>query len=348
MDYVYEMARTLREERGLPLTLLIEKPVMLPAQPEWVTVQRYTHPLLRIAENVWHVVIARRRGVTTFYVHYSFLSAITTGLVARLGGGTVYYWNAGMPWLYQRSWTEEWYQRLAYKCIHTLVTGAEALREGYQTMYGLRAEQVVVIPNWIDVATVRESDGDVRHIQRAALRIATHEKIVLFVHKLSRRKGADMLIPIYDALADPTVHLVVAGDGPLWSMLEQTVTERGLATRVHLLGKVPRVEVAALLQAADVFLMPSEEEGSPHALIEAMAYGVPFVAYDVGGVAETATPALADGVVPARDTSAAAAALRRFLGDPAAAADFVRREAVVVARYAKPRIVEAFYQLLWP
>ncbi len=342
MDYVYEMARTLKEERGLSLELLIEKPTKTHL-PDWVLVQSYANPVLRSLENLWFMIRARMRGVKVFYIHYSFLSAITAGVVARLTGAHVFYWNAGMPWQYKRYWREEWYQRLAYKCIHTLVTGAEALRQPYATMYGLDSASIRVIPNWIDRASIHKDDS-VRNETRARLGIPLEAPLLLFVHKLSKRKGAHFLPELMDVLKDETVHLVIAGDGPLADNLRTEFKARGMDTRVHLLGVVPREEVKALYQAADVFIMPSEEEGSPHSLIEAMAHGLPFVTFDVGGVTETATAELARFVVPFGDIQAMARRVAEISAGKYT--DTQARFERVLPRYEKSVVVDAFLRLL--
>ncbi|MER3486106.1 MAG: glycosyl transferase, partial [Chloroflexota bacterium] len=67
---------------------------------------------------------------------------------------------------------------------------------------------------------------------------------------------------------------------------------------------------------ADVFMMPSLEEGFPRVLLEAMATGVPFVAVDVGGVRDILSPHQQRCVVPARDCDAFATRLVELLNDP--------------------------------
>lgn len=344
MDYVFEMARTLREERGLQLELLLEKSSSARVAQPWVREQRWRWPLFRVLENFWLVLKARLRGAKVFYVHYSFLSAITAGLVTRLFGGQVYYWNAGMPWLYKRSWREEWYQRLAYRLIHVLVTGAEALREGYCATYHLRPEQVRVIPNWIDLTTILP-DTKQRLLTRQGLGLGETDILVLFVHKLSQRKGADLLVPIMEQVADPRVHLVVAGDGPLRQAIEADSVAKGQGKQIYFLGFVDRPTVQSLYGAADMFVMPSEEEGSPHSLIEALAYGVPPVVTDVGGVRETMTQSLSELIVTYPDVAALAAKVRELSHDAEKRTAIGSVCRAVAKTYDKPVIVDRFYEL---
>ena len=287
MDYVYEMARTLKEEQGLPLTLLLEKGGA-EEKPEWVIEQKYRNPVLRTIENFYLILKARIDGTKTFYVHYSFLSAISAGIVSKLSGATVYYWNAGMPWKYKRPWYEEQYQRLAYTLINVLVTGAEALRVPYHLHYGVEEDAIEIIPNWIDLENIHLPAN--KNLVREALGLPTNKPLLLFVHKLAMRKGAHWLLPLMEKLKETNCHLVIAGDGPEEDNIKREIHALGLEEKVTMLGRVDRETASKLYQAANIFVMPSEEEGSPHSLIEAMAYGLPSVTFSVGGVKNTVPP----------------------------------------------------------
>jgi len=80
------------------------------------------------------------------------------------------------------------------------------------------------------------------------------------------------------------VRLVLAGDGPLREMLEALGRQTGGADFVHFVGF--HHDVQPVLDALDVFVLPSLSEALPYALMEAMAGGLPCVASDVGGVPE--------------------------------------------------------------
>ena len=284
MDYVYEMARSLKEDEQFPITLLLEKG-RNENHPEWVIGQKYTLPPLRFIENICFILTARFAGTKKFYIHYSFISAISAGLITKIFGGTVYYWNCGMPWQYKRPWYVELYQKLAYKLIDVLVTGAESLRVPYTETYGLKSEQIKIIPNWIDLANLPKEASVLELRKKYGLK--DNSKVVLFVHKLAKRKGAHWLMPIMQELKDANAQLLVVGDGPEEKQIKKDVTNLKLEDKIVLTGRLGREEVDRLYQLADVFLMPSEEEGSPHSLIEAMAYGVPCACFSVGGVPDT-------------------------------------------------------------
>jgi glycosyltransferase involved in cell wall biosynthesis len=114
---------------------------------------------------------------------------------------------------------------------------------------------------------------------RAQLGLGEVVPLLIDVARLVEGKGQEDLLHVVAALLeefDETVLLLV-GDGPDRSALTRAVEHAGLTDHVRLLG--PRTDVPALLAAADVFVFPSASEGLPIALLEAMAAGLPVVAY---------------------------------------------------------------------
>jgi glycosyltransferase involved in cell wall biosynthesis len=117
--------------------------------------------------------------------------------------------------------------------------------------------------------------------------------------------------------ARPRVRLVVAGDGSLLDETKAAATRLGIADRCLFLGH--RQDVADLHQAFDLFVQSSEYEGTPNAVLEAMAMETPLVATDVGGTHELAAHGEHALLVSSRDVPALTAAIEAALADPAAA-----------------------------
>jgi glycosyltransferase involved in cell wall biosynthesis len=126
-------------------------------------------------------------------------------------------------------------------------------------------------------------------------------------------------------------HLVVVGDGERRATLEALARDLGLARRVHFLGW--REDLEAILPELDVLICCSRNEGTPVAVIEAMAAGVPVLSTDVGGVADLLTHGETGWLVPPGDAAALAAGIGELLADPA------RRGRMVAA--ARPAALEA-------
>ncbi|WP_344967296.1 glycosyltransferase family 4 protein [Salinactinospora qingdaonensis] len=147
---------------------------------------------------------------------------------------------------------------------------------------------------------------------RAELGASQRRPVLLVIARLAPQKGLDILLEAAQALTGrtPVPLVAVAGDGPLRPELAAAVARRGLPVR--LLGH--RRDIADLLAAADVFVLPSWWEGPSLVIMEALRAGLPVVATRVGALAE-----LYAGVarlVPSGDAAALADAIRRVLDEP--------------------------------
>jgi putative peptidoglycan lipid II flippase len=146
---------------------------------------------------------------------------------------------------------------------------------------------------------------------RAALGLGEGAWLVVTVARLAPQKGLGVLLDALALLRDRPLRAVIAGDGPLQAGLAARITRDVLP--VALLGR--RDDVAELLAAADVVVVPSLWEGQPLIVQEALRAGAAIIATDTGGVPEVA----GDGalLVPPGDPPALAAALAGLFGDPA-------------------------------
>ncbi len=134
--------------------------------------------------------------------------------------------------------------------------------------------------------------------------------VVCFVGSLEERKGILHLVDLVRRAApDGPVTLLVAGEGPLRARLERDAAEAGPDLEVVLLGHV--ADVPSVMRAADVLVLPSSAEGLPQVLVQAAHADVPFVAFDVDGVAELVGAGARGRSVPLGDLETFA----RSLGD---------------------------------
>ena len=105
--------------------------------------------------------------------------------------------------------------------------------------------------------------------------------------RLSREKDHLSLLRAVSQLRDLNMQLVIVGEGPERVAIESAIRELALSDAVTMTGQVPSAE--PYYGIADVAVLSSLSEGSPNALLEAMAAGVPVVATAVGGVPEIVT-----------------------------------------------------------
>jgi glycosyltransferase involved in cell wall biosynthesis len=154
-----------------------------------------------------------------------------------------------------------------------------------------------------------------REAVRAEEGLAPDAPCLLVLASLVRRKGIDVLI---DAVSGLEVDgrqpvLWIAGAGPERAALVRRARDAALGDRVRFLG--PRRDTADLLEACDVFVLPSRQEGLGVAALEAMACARPVVASRVGGLAEAVVHERTGLLVPPEDPAALRDALARLLGD---------------------------------
>jgi len=195
----------------------------------------------------------------------------------------------------------------------------------------------LVIPPGVDVARFRPVAAAARSATRKQYGLPESAPVVLGLSRLVPRKGFDVLIDAVARLsrrrfpasrpADGTeheVHLAIAGNGRDRDRLARRAARAGLGDRVHLLGRVPDDDLAALYGAADTFVMCCRErwggleaEGFGIVFLEAAACAVPAVAGRSGGAWEAVEDGVTGFVVDPLDTGAVADALARLLDDPA-------------------------------
>jgi glycosyltransferase involved in cell wall biosynthesis len=170
-----------------------------------------------------------------------------------------------------------------------------------------------VIPNAVDVARFAPGDGATRDATRRRLGVPAHGFLWLTAGRLYPQKDHASLLTAVRIVRDRFrgVRLAVAGDGPLAAGLRQQARQTALADTVHWLGA--RTDVADLLAASDAFVLPSRWEGSPNAVLEALAAGLPVAATDVGGVRELVQDGASGYLVPPGDAGALAAAMERLM-----------------------------------
>lgn len=151
---------------------------------------------------------------------------------------------------------------------------------------------------------------------RASLGAGDERVLALFVGRLSPEKNVGMLLDALAAMPSGQRPLVaLAGAGPERAELECRAQRLDLERDVRFLGE--RRDAPALMQAADVFVLPSSDEGLSNVVLEAMAAGCPAVVTRVGGNCELIEDGVGGLLVESGDTVALRAALERLCGDAA-------------------------------
>jgi glycosyltransferase involved in cell wall biosynthesis len=160
-----------------------------------------------------------------------------------------------------------------------VVTVSESLRAELIRM-GVPADRVQTLRNGVDL--VRFSPP----ADRAAVResLGLNALTLLSVGRLVPGKGHALVVRALQQI--PDAELVVVGDGPERSAIEEAVKAGGLSGRVRFTGALPHAKLVEYYRAADVMVLASASEGMPNVVLEALACGMPVVATAVGGIPE--------------------------------------------------------------
>lgn len=199
------------------------------------------------------------------------------------------------------------YQKLVRRAVAISPAVARRLAAG-----GVDSARLVTIPSSVDPERLcpRRTRAEVR----AELGLGAHDFVVLTLAALVVRKGVDLLLEAC-ARAGRACTLLVAGEGPERTRLEERARELGAACTVRFLGA--REDKAELLEACDVFALASRSEGLGVAALEAMARARAVLATRVGGLAEAVVDGHTGLLVAPGDIEGLAHALRRLHDDPA-------------------------------
>jgi glycosyltransferase involved in cell wall biosynthesis len=226
-------------------------------------------------------------------------------------------WRAGVPHVItmhgSRYYAGRLRRRLALRAAITrrtrMVAVSHQLADHISRDLRVRRSRIEMVSNGVRVAPAGRST------LRDELSLGPDDRLLVAIGNLYPVKGHRFAIEAVARLAHrhPTLHLAIAGRGDLDGALAEQARAQGVGHRVHLLGL--RADVAAVLAAGDLFVLPSLSEGLPLALLEAMFAERAIVATDVGEVGAALDHGRAGVLVPPGDATALTAALDALLSD---------------------------------
>jgi glycogen(starch) synthase len=201
---------------------------------------------------------------------------------------------------------------------------------------GVPRERVIIVPNGIDVARLDALVGPSPFV--------TEGPLIVSVGRIEPNKGLDVLAAALGAARAALPHgwrWVHIGDGAARAAVQAAIA-RGIAGHAELRGNLSDAEMHSLLARATLFVHPTRYEGSPIAILEAMAHGLPIVASAVGGIPDKITPGETGWLVPPEDADALGAAIVGALRHAPAelAAIGARSRAAVIAHFSLTRAVD--------
>jgi glycosyltransferase involved in cell wall biosynthesis len=223
-----------------------------------------------------------------------------------------------------------------------IIAISPAIRQELLHTYRIgRDAQYRVVPLGFDLAPFAAIDAPARGEARRALDLPAGALVITTVGRLTAIKQHRLFLDTVKRVlaVHPGAIAVIAGDGELKDDLSAHASSIGIADRVRMIGW--RRDLPAIYAATDVFLLTSRNEGTPVALIEAMASGVPGVSTDVGGVNDVIGGRDTGRTAPFGDADGLAREINELLSSPALRQEMgARARARVLAHYDLNRLVD--------
>jgi glycosyltransferase involved in cell wall biosynthesis len=170
--------------------------------------------------------------------------------------------------------------RLFFRRIDCFINTTKVIATELINILDISQEKVHQIPNGVDIVRYHPASTTVRQRTRERFDLPRDMKIVLFVGRLESRKRVDLLLKAWQSIPDThDAILLVVGQGRLISELKTLCSHLKLDGRVMFHGYSSDINL--LMQAADIFVLPSATEGMPNVLLEAMASGLPAILTEI-------------------------------------------------------------------
>jgi len=288
-------------------------------------------------------LVRRLRALRPDAIHLQhFLGLNKLGIPARVAGVRRIVVTEHSVLDVAQSWTGRTRARFSWRLASDITVVHQSIKDYLCGELGVPGERVSVVPIGIEIANYGRAN---REAMRARFGLGS-QIAFLFVGRLVPVKNVGGLLAAFLAVQSrgaAPARLVVVGDGEERRACEEQLRRHPLGGRVTLVGE--QADPRPYMAAADVFVMNSRSEGTPRALLEAMATGLPAICPAVGGLSDLLT---GRGwlTVPGSQSSLELA-MQAVLEDPAAIAltgalcrDYVR------ANFDSQRIVGQYERLL--
>jgi L-malate glycosyltransferase len=253
--------------------------------------------------------------ITPDIVHAGWV--YSSGLIAALSGFRPWLlmpWGSDVQVMPYRSVTRRMVARYVLRQADMITCDCEAVKNNVIRLAGYSADRIIIAPWGVDLRQFRPMN------QLNSIRSQLgweHAKILIVTRQLKSFYGIEYLISAMPLIlaAEPQVRLLVCGDGPLEAELRKMVDRLQLESVVHFAGFVPNQLLPDYLNAADIYVSPSLEDGSSLCLMEAMACGLPSVVTNIPAVLEWVKHGHNGYVISKRNVEGLASAIVNMLQD---------------------------------
>lgn len=273
------------QSRGIQCEVLLLKDTWLADELRKNHINTYILPLKRSFHPLWMVKVIqyiKKRNINCLHSH-EFAMNCHSAIISRCLGLNCVTTVHGKNY-----YTDTYLRRYMYKIVSlitNMVAVSDDIKEYLVNKVNISPKNITVIKNGI-ITNKRSYDLNIRTKIRNELGVAGTTILIGAIGNLYPVKGHIYLLKAINLIVKKqnNIHLIIAGRGKEENNLRKYIEDNNLSDYITLLGY--RDDVAELLSAIDIFVMPSISEGLPMALLEAMVVGKPVVVSNVGGMPE--------------------------------------------------------------
>ncbi len=285
--------------------------------------------LLSLGRNFWNSILFVRRTIEQFEpdIVFSWLEEMDIVTYYATFGLHGFIWisserNDPM----KRNKALQHFLEWIYKKLDMLICQSQTVSDYYKM---IPVKKKKVIPNPVDFSNYPNKVAE------------SKEKKIVGVGRLREQKNFKLLIRSFAQIANdyPNVTLTIFGEGPQRTELEKEIQNQGLRKRIFLPGASENVLMD--IRDATIYVMSSDYEGFPNALVEAIAMGLPAISTDFDtGIAREIITSDVGIVVPCGDQDALAKAMSTLLEHPDYRRQIRKRGSSAIARFETSRVIE--------
>jgi phosphatidylinositol alpha-1,6-mannosyltransferase len=285
---------------------------------------------------VW-LVLSRR--ISLIHCHWWIPSGISGYLASILTGKPLIITSHGTDvTLLEKSPAYAGIASRVYRHARAVTAVSSFLGRSISKLTGISVERITVAPMPFNLDKFSSQGG------------AGREKgYILSAGRLNEQKGMEYLIKAGKVLKDMDYKfkMVLLGDGPLRSRFERLVDELGLERYVELPGAVLHSEIPLYYKKAEIFVLPSVNEGFGVVLVEALASGAPVIGADSGGITDIIKDGDTGLLVKPKDEYSLAQALKKFLDDPHLARETAERGRKYIMDNFSPETIASKFEKIY-
>lgn len=348
-SYVPEIARALLQKGH-------KVKVVTTSEPGWLDFDDSQHPFqvfrmnrrLNLALRPFYfakTILHHSKDVDVVLANGVFLEAAVASLVSRKSMVQKIVGDPAWERAINRGWTRDKFETFQERRYGLKVEGLKKLR----TFVANQTDKIIVPSHYLadrvrrwgvpknKISVIHNSVPEIGPVAPVSTPLTSRVKLVT-AGRLVSWKCIDSIIEAVGRMDD--VGLLICGDGPERTHLEQLAKNLGVTDRIYFAGQRNRKAALALMAGCDIFVLASTYEGLPHVVLEAMSLGLPVIATSAGGIPELVQDGKTGILIEGGDAEALRAAVLQLIASPKLLQQMKNKAQLEAKTFSLSRMVE--------